>query len=175
MQTYCVNIAPSQALEIVSRTHLTQRKSAFDPLQTRALSLTYTGMLRRVFAKYQTVRALLAWNDNDWAGCLAYLTKAEKQHPLRVFEAAFRAQALIALREQAEADQLLADTIARIDEAKSANERYIQIWCMLWRQDHFRDLPNSNALWAEAGSLDCSNYLRRFLLLRRPPELALYR
>lgn len=145
------------------------------PLQKQAPSLIIDAMLRRLLAKYQTVKVLLAWHNSDIAGCLTHLNKAEQLHPLKVFETAFKAQVLLHVGRQAEADQLCEEVIARIDEARNLDERYIQIWCILWRQTHFRDLPDSNALWAEAGSLPCSNYLRRFLLLRRPPELALSR
>ncbi|MFN3820030.1 hypothetical protein [Blastomonas sp.] len=121
------------------------------------------------------MKALLAWNDSDIAECLVYLNKAERLHPLQVFETAFKAQVLLDIGRQTEAYQLCDETIDRIDEARNVDERYIQIWCTLWRETHFRDLPDSNALWAEAGSLPCSNYLRRFLLLRRPPEFTLSR
>lgn len=130
-------------------------------------------MIRLLLFKYHTLKALLAWNRDDWDECLTRLNVAEALHPLQPFQAAFKAQALIGLRQQALANELLDNTLQKIGQPRNKNERYIQIFCLLWQEAHFRDLPNANALWAEAMSLDCSGYLRRFLLVRQPPEFRL--
>ena len=93
--------------------------------------------------------------------------------PMPPFVAAFKALQLVELRRYPEADQLLAQVIERVADAGTADARYVEIVCRLWRAERFHDLPDSNALWAEAKNLDCSPRLRIYLLLREPPEFRL--
>lgn len=132
-------------------------------------------MIKHLRARYHFARAQRAWERDEWEGCLAHLSRVESLAPLDPFRTAFKAQALIALREYAAAEQLLSRTISAIGRPQTAQERYIQIVCLLWRENGFRDRPDANLLWAEAQALDCSRMVKRYLLLRQPPEFSLAR
>lgn len=130
-------------------------------------------MIERLLARCHFVKALHAWERDDWEGSFRQLQRAEELSPFGTFRAAFKAQVLLALREYADADRLFSQILDALGEPRNAGQRYTQIVCLLWQGNSFRDVPEANALWAEAMDLNCSRSLRQYLLLRQPPEFVL--
>ena len=132
-------------------------------------------MFKRLRAKYHWIKALRAAGANDEEGsrcALRYLEDVERLTGLRPSQNAFKALELIAVRDYHAAHQLLSDTLSALQTPRNADERYLQIVCLLWRAENFHDVPDANRLWAEAMNLNCSPGLRRHVLLREPPEFA---
>jgi hypothetical protein len=130
-------------------------------------------MFKRLLAKYHWIKALRVSEANDEAAsrcALRHLDHVERLTGLRPRQAAFKAQELLALREYRPAKRLLSETLNALQSPRDADERYLQIVCLLWRAENFHDVPDASLLWAEAMDLDCSPDLRRQLLLREPPE-----
>ena len=130
-------------------------------------------MLKRTLALIQFLKALSAWERDDLTTCLVHLHRAEKLRQFTPFKMAFKAQLLIAIREYEEANAIISASLSALKTPRNANERYVQIVCLLWQKEHFRDVTDANSLWAEALALECSPNFRRFLLLRQPPEFTL--
>lgn len=133
-------------------------------------------MLRRLYAGYHWVKALRASDSNNEEGsrrALRHLKRVERLAGLRPSQAAFKAQVLIALREYPAAQELLSRTLCALQSPRNADERYLQIVCLLWEAENFHDVPDANRLWAEAMDLNCSRLLKRYVLLREPPEFIL--
>gem|GEM_PF-4083286 len=133
-------------------------------------------MFKRLFARYHWFKALRVSEANHEEGsrrALRHLEHVERLTGLRPTQAVLKAQELISLREYTKAQQLLSHTLIGLQTPRNADERYVQIVCLLWRAENFHDVPDANRLWAEAMNLNCSTRLRRYILLREPPEFVL--
>ena len=132
-------------------------------------------MLKRIAALWYWHKALQAVHHDDSEQVLHWIARMEAVQPrLRAVESALKGMQLIDLRRFDDAEQALTEALAAINRPLTDNKRYIQIVCLLWREEAFNDLLLANALWAEAMALDCHKSLRYLLPLRQPRAFRLY-